>query len=87
MKANQAADDLTQLVMTKVGAPEAVARRAATSADYGARFDERPARHRGVAHKLPRRLCGECDRNWPCPTVRPLASVYADREGWREEWR
>ena len=23
----------------------------------------------------------------PCPTLRALASVYADRPGWREEWR
>jgi Family of unknown function (DUF6221) len=23
---------------------------------------------------------------WPCPTVRALAAVYADRPGWREEW-
>lgn len=24
--------------------------------------------------------------NDPCPTLRALASVYADRDGWREEW-
>lgn len=23
----------------------------------------------------------------PCPTLRALASAYADRDGWREEWR
>ncbi|MGW2933965.1 DUF6221 family protein [Streptomyces sp. NPDC001156] len=25
--------------------------------------------------------------SWPCPTIRLLASVYADRPGYREEWR
>jgi phage terminase large subunit GpA-like protein len=24
--------------------------------------------------------------DWPCPTIRALASVYADREGFRAEW-
>jgi len=23
---------------------------------------------------------------WPCPTLRLLASPYADREGWQESW-
>ena len=24
--------------------------------------------------------------DWPCPTLRAIASIYADRPGWREEW-
>lgn len=24
---------------------------------------------------------------YPCPTLRALAAIYADRDGWREEWR
>ena len=33
--------------------------------------------------------CETCDldRDWPCPTLRLLALPYADRSGYREEWR
>ena len=27
------------------------------------------------------------DHPWPCPTIRAVASVYADRPGFRDEWR
>lgn len=27
------------------------------------------------------------EQNWPCPTLRALAAVYADHEDYREEWR
>ena len=30
---------------------------------------------------------GEYNVSWPCQTVRLLAQPYADREGWRDEWR
>lgn len=30
---------------------------------------------------------GEYGVDWPCPTLRALASIYADRDGFREEWR
>ena len=33
-------------------------------------------------------LCGACSPEaWPCATLRALASVYADHEDYREEWR
>lgn len=41
-------------------------------------------------------VCGECSGSddpyidqvaWPCQTVLLLASLYADRPGFREEWR
>jgi hypothetical protein len=31
--------------------------------------------------------CDDLDGVYPCPTVRPLALPYADRAGYREEWR
>ncbi len=34
--------------------------------------------------------CGSVDDSpvaWPCPTLRALATAYADRPGYREEWR
>jgi uncharacterized protein DUF6221 len=31
--------------------------------------------------------CQWADGTWPCATVRLLALPYADRDGWREEWR
>ena len=31
-------------------------------------------------------LCGP-GFGWPCPTMRALALPYADRSGYREEWR
>lgn len=38
-------------------------------------------------------VCRSCEPNlqfpeesWPCSTLRLLASVYADRDGYREEW-
>ncbi|WP_406365238.1 DUF6221 family protein [Streptomyces sp. NBC_00645] len=30
---------------------------------------------------------GEVDQTFPCPTLRLLALPYADRPGYREEWR
>ncbi len=30
---------------------------------------------------------GEYDVDWPCPTLCALAAIYADRDGYREEWR
>lgn len=30
--------------------------------------------------------CDRCYKTWPCPTLRALASIYSDREGYREEW-
>lgn len=43
----------------------------------------------GIEHNLePHEWDCEHDlEQWPCPTVRHLTTVYADREGWREEWR
>jgi hypothetical protein len=32
-------------------------------------------------------LYGEADVDWPCPTLRLLALPYADRPGYRAEWR
>jgi hypothetical protein len=31
-------------------------------------------------------VCGPGGFPWPCETLRLLASVYAARPGWREEW-
>ncbi len=31
--------------------------------------------------------CGEVEHNWPCLTLKLLALPYADRPGYREEWR
>jgi hypothetical protein len=39
--------------------------------------------------------CAECTADedlykaqiWPCPTLRHLAAVYSDHEGYRDEWR
>jgi hypothetical protein len=36
--------------------------------------------------KLPL-VCSECSGAWPCRTLLLLASPYADRPGFREEWR
>lgn len=33
------------------------------------------------------KVCNHCERRWPCPDVRDLADVYADRPGYREQWR
>lgn len=33
--------------------------------------------------------CSDADdgpESWPCPTIQAVASVYAGRPGWREEW-
>ncbi|CAI9417307.1 DUF6221 family protein [Nocardioides sp. T2.26MG-1] len=27
------------------------------------------------------------EQNWPCPTLRALAAVYADHPDYRQEWR
>ncbi len=35
----------------------------------------------------PKALCNECEDLQPCRTVKLLASAYADRPGYREEWR
>jgi hypothetical protein len=33
-------------------------------------------------------MCRECESaSYPCSTVQHLAAVYADRDGYREEWR
>ncbi|MGX4657090.1 DUF6221 family protein [Micromonospora sp. SCSIO 07396] len=31
--------------------------------------------------------CDHCHEPWPCPDLRDVASQYADRPGYREEWR
>ena len=33
------------------------------------------------------RLDDPLHEDWPCPTLRALAAIYADRDGYREEWR
>lgn len=30
--------------------------------------------------------CATCDQQFPCLTLRLLAAVYSDRDGYREEW-
>lgn len=34
-------------------------------------------------------LCTACPRgqHWPCPEIRDAASVFADRTGYRKEWK
>ncbi|MFI0268589.1 DUF6221 family protein [Streptomyces luteogriseus] len=32
-------------------------------------------------------FCAHCEHEPPCPTLRLLALPYADRPGYREEWR
>lgn len=32
-------------------------------------------------------VCVEEQAEWPCPTLRALATVYAGHSGYREEWR
>ena len=32
-------------------------------------------------------FCSNCEHEPPCPTLRLLALPYADRPGYREEWR
>jgi hypothetical protein len=50
------------------------------------------AKRRIIAeHALNGWVCTTCDNGeveqvFPCPTLRLLAVVYADREGYREEW-
>jgi hypothetical protein len=48
----------------------------------------------GAQHFDTSTVCRSCEPNhqfpeqsWPCPTLRLLALPYADREGFREEWR
>lgn len=31
--------------------------------------------------------CDECLDEWPCPTSRALAAIFADQPGYDEEWR
>jgi len=38
-------------------------------------------------HRQDGALCEHCDAHWPCPTVRLVGLPYADRDGYREEWR
>ena len=33
------------------------------------------------------KVCSEDRDDWPCPTLRVLASVYSDHPGYRPEWR
>jgi Family of unknown function (DUF6221) len=52
------------------------------------------AKRRIVAMHLPEPMgyieadrCPQCRLPWPCETMRLLALPYADREGYRDEWR
>jgi hypothetical protein len=41
-----------------------------------------------VANGVATGTCTSCDNySYPCPTLRLLALPYADREGFRDEWR
>lgn len=53
-----------------------------------------PAKRRVISRHLPvgdsmRPACGGCPRGtvWPCPEIRDAASVFADRAGYRKEWK
>jgi hypothetical protein len=64
-------------------------------ADHMARFDparvlaEVEAKHRIADLHEGRHTCGDSDHNDedPCDTLRVLALPYADRPGYRDEWR
>ena len=44
--------------------------------------------HPRLAHDTDWIPCAECGRfAWPCPDLRDDLSAYADRPGYREEWR
>jgi uncharacterized protein DUF6221 len=36
---------------------------------------------------IPHWYCDTCSGEWPCATLRTLVSAYADRPGYREEWK
>ena len=57
--------------------------------------------HRAIVELHTRHWNGDCEvcfdranttlgdyifEEWPCPTLRTLATIYAGRPGWREEW-
>ena len=38
------------------------------------------------AHTEAGPVCMPCEHEWPCATIRAVASVYSDRPDYRQEW-
>lgn len=54
--------------------------------------------HGSVNARWPRKVCGVCDEydawaedrmpaDWPCPTLRAIAGIWASEDGWQEGWK